>query len=316
MAPRILFITSTRVGDAVLSTGALGWLLDTYPGARVTVACGPAAAPLFEAVPGLERVIILEKRRQSLHWLELWWQCLPIWWDVLVDLRNAPITYLLAARRRRRLGRQPDGHRVAQIAGAMGIAGTPPTPRLWTAEAHRARARALIPDGGPVLALGPTANWRGKTWPADRFADLTARLTSPDGPLPAARVALFGQSHEREPVEGLIAAIPADRRIDLIGGLSLLEVHACLERCRCFVGNDSGLMHIAAAAGIPTLGLFGPTSEQHYAPWGPHGASVRGVSIRDSFPENLDNFDFRATESLMTGLGVDQVFEAIRKLLA
>lgn len=313
---RILFITSTRVGDAVLSTGALAWLLEAHPGARVTVVCGPAAAPLFAAVPGLERVIILEKRWKSLHWLELWGRCVTTWWDVLVDLRNAPITYLLAARRRYRLGRQPEGHRVAQIAGAMGVKGTPPGPRLWTTDADRARARELIPDGGPVLALGPTANWRGKTWPADRFADLTARLTAPDGPLPGARVALFGQSHEREPVADLIAAIPPERCIDLIGVPSLLEVHACLERCRCFIGNDSGLMHIAAAAGIPTLGLFGPTSELHYAPWGAHGASVRGVSIRDSYPDNLDNFDFRNTETLMTGLSVEQVFDSVRKLLA
>lgn len=316
MSVRILFITSTRVGDAVLSTGALAWLLKAHPGARVTVVCGPAAAPLFEAVPGLERIIVLEKRWKSLHWLEFWWQCLPTWWDVLVDLRNAPITYLLGARRRFRLGRQPDGHRVEQIARALRISGTPPAPRLWTTEAHRAHARQLIPDGGPVLALGPTANWRGKTWPADRFIDLSARLTGPDGPLPGARIALFGQRHEREPVEDLISAIPADRRIDLIGGPSLLEVYACLERCRCFIGNDSGLMHMAAAAGIPTLGLFGPTSEVHYAPWGAKGASVRGVSIRDSYPLNLDTFDYRNTETLMAGLSVEQVFDAARKLLS
>lgn len=316
MSVRILFITSTRVGDAVLSTGALAWLLEAYPGARVTIVCGPAAAPLFEAVPGLERIVILEKRWKSLHWLELWWRCVATWWDVLVDLRNAPITYLLATGHRYRLGRPPEDHRVAQIAGAMGIQGTPPAPRLWMTEGHAARARELIPEGGPVLALGPTANWRGKTWPADRFAELTARLTAPDGPLPGARVALFGQSHEREPVENLVAAIPADRCIDLIGGPSLLEVHACLQRCRCFIGNDSGLMHIAAAAGIPTLGLFGPTSELNYAPWGERGVSVRGVSIRDSYPDNLDNFDFRNTDSLMTGLTVDQVFAAARRLLS
>src|SRR5690606_36480123 len=121
-----------------------------------------------------------------------------------------------------------------QIARAMRISGSPPAPRLWTTEAHRARARQLIPDSGPVLALGPTANWRGKTWPADRFAELSARLTAPEGPLPDARIALFGQWHEREPVEDLIGAIPTDRRIDLIRGPSLLEVYACLERCRCF----------------------------------------------------------------------------------
>ena len=68
---RILFITSTRVGDAILSTGLLDYLITQYPGARVTVACGGAAATMFKAVPGLERIIVLDKMAFSLHWLRL-----------------------------------------------------------------------------------------------------------------------------------------------------------------------------------------------------------------------------------------------------
>ncbi len=56
--------------------------------------------------------------------------------------------------------------------------------------------------------------------------------------------------------------------IDLCGALSLPEVAACFKRCALFVGNDSGLMHLAAAAGTPTLGLFGPTPWAEYAPSG------------------------------------------------
>ncbi len=59
----ILFVTATRIGDAVLSTGLLSYLVDRFPGARLTIAAGPIAAPLFEAVPRLERLIIVEKRR-------------------------------------------------------------------------------------------------------------------------------------------------------------------------------------------------------------------------------------------------------------
>ncbi|MCZ6607749.1 MAG: glycosyltransferase family 9 protein, partial [Alphaproteobacteria bacterium] len=72
---RILFITATRVGDAVLSTGLLDHLIRENPDARVTVACGPMAAPLFEAVPNLERIIVLEKQAFSLHWVRLWAAC-------------------------------------------------------------------------------------------------------------------------------------------------------------------------------------------------------------------------------------------------
>ena len=68
-AMRILFVSATRIGDAVLSTGLLGHLTEVHPGARITVACGPAAAELFEAMPSLDRVIVLEKMVASLHWL-------------------------------------------------------------------------------------------------------------------------------------------------------------------------------------------------------------------------------------------------------
>ena len=54
---RILFVTATRIGDAVLSTGLLSHLLDRYPMARLTIAAGPVAAPLFAAVPRLERIM-------------------------------------------------------------------------------------------------------------------------------------------------------------------------------------------------------------------------------------------------------------------
>ena len=71
-------------------------------------------------------------------------------------------------------------------------------------------------------------------------------------------------------------------------------------------------MHLAAAAGVPTLGLFGPTQDAHYAPWGPCGAVVRTeASIEDIFPSN---FDHRRPPNLMVGLSVDKAEAAARAL--
>ena len=84
----LLFITATRIGDAVLSTGLLGDVLDRHPGARVTLACGPAARGLFLALPGLERLIVLEKRRFLGHWLALWRAVVASRWDLAIDLRK------------------------------------------------------------------------------------------------------------------------------------------------------------------------------------------------------------------------------------
>ena len=91
---RLLFITATRIGDAVLSTGILDQLVRAHPGIRVTVACGPAAAGLFLHVPGLEQVVAMKKRPLTLHWLELWRASVGRRWDIAVDLRGSAVTVL------------------------------------------------------------------------------------------------------------------------------------------------------------------------------------------------------------------------------
>ena len=307
---RILFVSSTRVGDAVLSTGLLNHLIETHPGARITVACGPAAADLFRSVPGLERIIALEKMVGSLHWFRLWALTVGTWWDLVVDLRNAPLTYLLPARRQHHFKRSPQiEHRLIEVSRVLGLGDTPPAPRLWPSEADRAQAATLIPDGTPVLAIGPTANWRAKTWRAERFAELALRVTAADGLFPGGRVALFGRADERPQVIQLIEALPKERCLDLIGGPDLLEIFACLQRCDLYVGNDSGLMHIAAAAGVPTLGLFGPSKEELYAPWGPHCAFVRTPQSFDTI--HPEGFNHITSDSLMDDLTMDTVATAL-----
>jgi ADP-heptose:LPS heptosyltransferase len=162
--------------------------------------------------------------------------------------------------RTRKVVAKGDGreHRVCQLAHVFDL-DPPPGPRLWTAPQHDRQAAMLVPAGGPVLAIGPAANWRGKQWRGERFAELALRLTAPDGLLPGARVAVFAAAHERGQALALIEAIPRHRLIDLVGRVDLLTAAASLRRCALFVGNDTGLMHIAAAIGTPTLGLFGPS---------------------------------------------------------
>lgn len=311
---RLLFITATRIGDAVLSTGLLDHLLARHPGARVTVAAGRVAAPLFSAVPGLERVLVIDKRPFKRHWLDLWAATAFGRWDLVVDLRASALAYLVPTRRRVTAGKRDDTrHRVEELAALFDL-DPPPAPRVWLAPQHEAAAERLVPVGAPVLAVGPTANWPGKQWPAERFAELAQRLTVPDGALAQARVAILAAGHERDQAQPVIDALPAERVLDLVGVVDLPTAAACLKRCRAFVGNDSGLMHLAAAAGTPTLGLFGPSHARRYGPWGPHAAYLRT-------PEGYDELIRRVAPpgqvqgTLMDGLAVDAVLEAAEDLL-
>lgn len=305
---RILFITSTRIGDAVLSTGVLHHLVENNPDARFTIACGPVAAPLFEAVPRLDKIIIMTKKKRSMHWIDLWKECGLTYWSKVIDLRNGPITYLFPTLNGVHLHRdKKELHRVELYSNLLKLK-EPAVPHLWTNADHEKQADRMIgqPEQ-PVVAIGPTANWKGKTWQAENFLELVDKLTARGGPMAGFKVALFGHSSERDQAKALIDGLHGDQKIDLIGDYSLPSVYACLKRCAFYIGNDSGLMHMASAAKIPTLGLFGPTQEKLYAPWGELCATVRTrVPFLDLFGPA---FDHKKTDSLMDSLTVDMAYD-------
>jgi heptosyltransferase-3 len=85
-----------------------------------------------------------------------------------------------------------------------------------------------------------------------------------------------------------------------------------LRRCALFIGNDTGLMHLAAAAGTPTLGLFGPSPVARYAPWGRYtGVASTELTGSALFPPG---FDHRTTGTLMDSLSVAAAERAARDL--
>ncbi|HLY46007.1 MAG TPA: glycosyltransferase family 9 protein [Stellaceae bacterium] len=309
---RILFVTATRIGDAVLSTGLLSHVVGRYPGARLSIAAGPVAAPLFEAVPGLERLLVMRKQRAALHWLALYARTVRHRWDLVVDLRGSALAWLLRAGERRVMAKgDASEHRVRQLARLFAL-DPPPNPVLWTLPRHERSAAALLPPGPPVLAIGPAANWRGKEWRAERFAELARRLTATGGLLPGARIAVMAAAHERAQAAPLLAALPPARLIDLVGKTDLLTAAAVLRRCALFIGNDTGLMHIAAASGAPTLGLFGPSPTEQYAPWGRRTAVVCTAVPRGKMFG--PGFDHRTTDTLMDSLSVEMAEAAARRL--
>lgn len=309
----ILFVTATRIGDAVLSTGLLSYLVERHRGARITVAAGPLAAPLFAAVPGLARVVAVPKQRFALHWLRLFAQVAGRRWDLVVDLRGSALAWLLRAGERRVMAKgDPREHKIRQFARLFDL-DPAPAPLLWTAPPHEHAAERLIAPGPPVLAIAPAAAWRGKEWRPERFAELALRLSGRDGPLAAARIAILGAEQDRSKAAPLLAAFPPRRIIDLTGRTDLLTAAAALRRCALFVGNASGLMCIAAAVETPTLGLFGPSPIEEYAPWGPRSAVAR-TELPPAAMFGPD-FDHRTTDTLMDSLSVDTAEAAARELL-
>ena len=289
---KILFVTSNRLGDAILSTGLLDHLIHRYPQARFTIVCGPVAEGVFARMPNRDRTIVLRKRTWGRHWLPLWADAATTFWSLVVDIRGSALAWLVPTRRRAVFRRVP-GPKIAQLGNILGMV-PPPLPVIWTSEDDCRRVAALLPAGRAFVVLAPTANWVPKVWPAARFAALFQELAT--APLAdAIPVVLAGPGPaERAMAEPVLAVLPG--AVDLVGVLSLPEAAAVLRQAALFIGNDSGLMHLSAAAGAPTVGLFGPTDAATYAPAGRLAIAVTG--------------------STMDAISVQQVITACRRLLA
>lgn len=313
---KILFITSNRLGDAVLSTGILSHLIAKTVDPEITVACGPIAKTLFEHAPGVQRVIPLPKEPYAGHWRKLWKQIILTQWDIVVDLRNSIVSRLVFAQKRYIWGKQnKEVHKVEQNAQVLNLNIIPP-PYLWVDQHYQKISEKMVPDGdAPVLAVGPTANWLGKSWAVQNFIDLIYRLTDTDSDhaiLADARIAVFAAPGEEDIAYELLNAIPVERQIDLIAKTTPMEAAAALKRCSYYIGNDSGLMHCAAAVGTPTLGLFGPSYPHLYQPWGAH---CEFVATSKNYDELIDfeGYDPKTVGSLMDSLTINQVFQAADK---
>ena len=215
----------------------------------------------------------------------------------------------------------PEDHRAGKIIFVITTDGLENSSEHFT-QAQMDFARRLIPPGGPVIAVGPSANWIGKTWPAQNFIETLRWMTGPDGMMPGARVAVFAAPGEEQQAFPVLQSIPAERCIDGIAKGTPGEVAAALSLCDFYIGNDSGLMHAAAAAGIPTLGLFGPSYPHLYGPWGDHAGYIQTPKTFDELTDYEGYAPGKLTKTLMDGLSIGMVmgvlenFEPLHERLA
>ena len=306
-APKVLFISANRIGDSVISSGVIREINRILPGAEITVAAGRPPAPFFRSAPGVTRVISLDKKPAAGHWVELWAQVVGTQWDLVVDIRGSALAWLIPTRRRIVYSRRWEtGLRKVETVSAMMGAEAPLDPEIFLDDQARAEAAAIIDPQlaggagpGPIIALAPIAHQPGKSWPADRWGALVERLKA-EPRFDGWRFMPVGGPGDRPPAAPALEAA-GERGIDCVGKGDILCSAAAIDRAALFVGNDSGLMHVSAALGRPTLGLFGPTEWWLYGPWGPRTRTVASNETRGQFAPIED-------------LSVDHVFEGVLAL--
>jgi heptosyltransferase-3 len=308
----ILYIAEADAEAAVLSSGVLAYLVEAMPQATFTVVGSPATSPLFADTPRLDRLLTLD-RDGRFEWIALWNQVRDTRWGLVVDMRGSTLSGRL--RRQKRAVRSKDNpalHAVEQAAEVLKLDEVP-SPKLFFGAETQSAADALIhPDGKPILAVGPGADWIGKRWPADRYSRVVAALLADDGPLAGGRLLIVGEEADRDLAHTIRLAVARNRVIETQGKLTRLQTAAALSHASLYIGADSIWTQLAVAAGVPSVGVYGPSDDHHLGPW-------RGVSVRG--PRSLDEFkalDPRLNQAIqhMMDLPAERVLKAAKTLLA
>ncbi|WP_246163110.1 lipopolysaccharide heptosyltransferase II [Oryzomonas sagensis] len=299
---RILIRAVNWIGDAVMTTPALGLIREHYPQAEITLLANPPVAEVFSPHDWVDKVMVFDRKgaHQGLRGrLRLASELRKQSFDMAIILPNSFDSALVPwlAGIPVRLGKSSDGrsllltgrysqdetpphrHEVQyyrNLVRHFGITGVDVLPRLCTTPAEDAAAEALlakggIPAGTCVLAVNPGATYgSAKRWYPDRFADVARRLAAEW----QARIVIFGSPDEA----GIAADI--ERRLggdclNMAGKTTVRELMALIKRSNFMVTNDSGPMHIAAAFDVPLVAIFGPTDHTGTAPYTVKAAIVR-----------------------------------------
>lgn len=328
---RVVVRAPNWLGDAVMALPALAALRAALPAARIAIAAAPSVLPLFDeqtdAAPD-ERVVLTATTRESralsaggfdaalllTNSFRTAWMAreagIPDRWGYAANLRG----WLLTRSVTRPSGRVHQAEYYSALVRGLGFPDTVSAPRLGVQEETRLRAAALlaqhgIGDSDTLVGFAPGAAYgHAKRWPPRRVAEVIARLTRERGAI----CVIVGTAADRDAEREIESSLPAGVRvIDLVGRTDLRVLAGVLARCRAFVSNDSGAMHLAAAIGIPVTAIFGPTDERVTAPIGQHDVLIHQVFCRPCMLRDCP-IDHRC----MKRISADTVYNAVASRLA
>ena len=276
----LLVYRSGALGDALLAVPALAALRDRFAAGQVTVVTNPSVLPLLLA-SGLCDVARSQDDPRLL-WLfsaagvasetprvdaaVVWSSAVSV--GAVEELRRRGALVIQAPSRP---SEGADEHAseyllrtIAPLVGGGRCPRVPPlTPPPQATDAADAWLAQHDPGAHPLVALHPGSGSARKNWPADRFARVASLLAE------AGRRPLFVVGPADADVEAALRRRPDWDRWLVAGALDVPTLAALLTRCRGYLGNDSGVSHLAAAMGTPTVALFGATDPRVWAPRGP-----------------------------------------------
>jgi heptosyltransferase-3 len=298
----VLVVRLRSIGDTVLATPSLFALRRFLPNARIDILLEDWVAPVLSGLDSIDRVIEIE-RGSTASRAGAVGRLRAARYDVAYNLHGGTTATLLtrASGARYRVGyadyqygrlhnhvAPPSSelwgrrktHSVEQQLALLGWTGVPVTDRPRTRLAITETASRMIESKlqasnveGRFALIHPAAAFETKRWAADKFARVADYLADRG----LAVVAITAPKESRI-VEDMLNG--SNTRIVSFTHLSLPEVTALAARSSLFVGNDSGIAHIAAAAGAPSVVIFGSSNIAHWSPWATGPAEI----VREELP--------------------------------
>ncbi len=312
------------LGDVVLSLPALRDLRAAYPAARLSVLARPGVAAIYEAVPEVDAVVEATSLGGEVR-------ALGAGYELAVLLTNSFGTALASALAgiRERWGYSTDGrgflltrktsvpasvrglsqvHYYRAMLAAMGVATRDtPDPAIVCPGAWQAKGRALV-GSGDFFGIAPgAARGSAKQWLPERFAAVADRLSEELG----AQALLLGSGADRNAGAAVGRAMKTPAR-DLCGQTDLRMFVGVASFLRALVANDSGAMHVGAALGVPTVGVFGPTNPDETRPVGARASFIRGQAECSPCRHATCPIDHRCMTSVSADAVADLVLQRAR----
>ena len=303
---KILFICSNLIGDTILSSGAINHIINQNQEAKLTFVVGPTAAPLLKNYKNIENIIIFKKRKLNLHWLDIFQKTYSIKWDIIVDFRSSALSLLLKNNKKYIFKKLHSIHHIQQLNSSFGFECS--NLLIPTSDDEANKVNNHLDNSFKHVVIFPGGNWTPKLWSAENYNETMKLLIDKYDKI---KFIIVGSLKEKNKFYNLlIKDIKEDLIIDLFGH-NLTLTSAYMKKSDVFIGNDSGLMHLAVASKLRVISLFGPTNDLVY---GHH--DDKNIVIRTK--ENYDYFKslkINENKSYMSSIKPEIVFKECVKII-
>jgi len=315
---KILFITLSNIGDAILTLPVLRALKDNFPDAIIDVVVGPRPEQVFKKDPRVSKVFVYDKHARLRDKMAFVKKLKAEKYDLAIDMKTSLLPILIGAKNRsglfsgNRLGIKHKRLIHLDSLRPFGIIYREQK-NIYIDEGSRDKIEKILQDNGVkhadiLIGVSPGSRSHLKQWKKEGFVDVISNILEN----PRHKVILIGDINEAGLSKEIAGAVKHPGLIDLTGKTSLNELFALIEKFSLLLTCDSAGMHIASDLGVKVVAIFGPTDPSEYGPVGDKDIVIRKLLKCSPCKKAQCKFE---TRECMTTISVEEVLAAVNKIL-